>query len=84
VTVRLVAGRGSAEVTIGDDGPGIDADQVELIFERFHTADARQAGGAGLGLAIAREIAHRHGGDVSASNRPAGGAVFRVTLPLSA
>ena len=84
VTVRLVAGRGSAEVTIGDDGPGIEPGQLELIFERFHTADARQAGGAGLGLAIAREIATRHGGDVSASNRPAGGAVFRVTLPLSA
>jgi signal transduction histidine kinase len=83
VTVALVAGHGSAEVTITDDGPGIAPGQLELIFERFHTADARQAGGAGLGLAIAREIAHRHGGDVSASNRPSGGAVFRVTLPLS-
>ena len=83
VSVGLVAGHGSAEVTITDDGPGIAPGQLELIFERFHTADARQAGGAGLGLAIAREIAHRHGGDVSASNRPSGGAVFRVTLPLS-
>jgi two-component system OmpR family sensor kinase len=83
ITVRLVADRGSAELAVADQGPGIAPDQLELIFERFHTADARQAGGAGLGLAIAREIAHRHGGEVRAANHPDGGAVFHLTLPLA-
>jgi two-component system OmpR family sensor kinase len=83
VTVGLVARPGSAEVSVADQGPGIAPEQLESIFERFHTADARQAGGAGLGLAIAREIAHRHGGEVRAANRSAGGAAFCLTLPLS-
>jgi two-component system OmpR family sensor kinase len=83
VTVGLAVDGAGAEVVVADEGPGIAPDQLELIFERFHTADARQAGGAGLGLAIAREIAHRHGGELRAANRAAGGAVFRLTLPLS-
>jgi two-component system OmpR family sensor kinase len=84
VSVQLVAQDGSAVVEIADEGPGIAPDQLERIFERFRTADARQAGSAGLGLAIAREIAQHHGGDVQAGNRAAGGAVFRITLPLAA
>jgi two-component system, OmpR family, sensor kinase len=84
VTAELAATHASAEVTIADQGPGIAADQLERIFERFHTADPRQAGSAGLGLAIAREITQRHDGDLRAENRTDCGALFRVTLPLGA
>ncbi len=52
-----------------DDGPGIDSDELEQVFERFHRTDdarTRKTGGAGLGLAIVRAIAHAHGGDARA------------------
>jgi signal transduction histidine kinase len=72
-------------VAVADQGPGIPESDLREIFERFHKADpARQVGdhGAGLGLAIAREIILRHGGEVFAHNRDGGGAevVFRVPV----
>jgi two-component system OmpR family sensor kinase len=84
ISVELAARDGRAALSIADQGPGIAPDQLDRIFERFYTPEPRQAGSAGLGLAIAREIAHRHGGELTADNRPGGGAVFRVTLPLTA
>jgi two-component system sensor histidine kinase BaeS len=78
--------RGSfAAFVIDDDGPGIAPEQLERIFERFHRADpsrSRATGGAGLGLAIARELAELHGGSIAAENRKNGGARFTVALPL--
>jgi len=73
-------------VAVADEGPGIPGSDLAEIFERFHKADpARQVGdqGAGLGLAIAREIVARHGGEVFARNRDEGGAEvgFRVSAP---
>jgi two-component system OmpR family sensor kinase len=50
-------------ICVMDDGPGLPADQAELVFERFVSLDAK--GGSGLGLAIARELARAHGGDVT-------------------
>ena len=67
-----------------DDGPGIDADQRERIFERFHRTDqsrARIGGGAGLGLAIVQTIVEAHGGDVRALERPSGGARLELLIP---
>lgn len=84
VTVELAVHDDRAAISIADRGSGIAPEQLERIFERFHTADPLQAGGAGLGLAIAREIAHNHAGELHAENRRGGGAVLRVTLPLSA
>jgi signal transduction histidine kinase len=74
-----------AVVTVGDDGPGIPADERERVFERFARLDEarqRDAGGAGLGLAIAREIARRHGGTLTVADSERPGAVFVLTLPL--
>ena len=72
-------------LTVADDGPGIPEDQRERVFERFTRIDdarTRNAGGAGLGLAIAREIVERHRGTVAVDPQHEGGARFVVTLPL--
>jgi signal transduction histidine kinase len=82
VTVELAADDQHATVTVGDRGPGIPPDQLERIFERFYTTAPRRSGSSGLGLAISREIARRHHGDVHATNRADGGALFRLDLPL--
>jgi signal transduction histidine kinase len=64
-----------------DNGSGIAPENEDLIFEKFsRVADGSKAGGAGLGLAICREIMHRLGGDVSYVSQ-SDGAAFRVTLP---
>lgn len=73
-------------VTVADDGPGIPADQIDRIFDRFVRLDearSRDAGGSGLGLAIAREVARSHGGDLTVDADTTGGATFRLTLPRS-
>jgi signal transduction histidine kinase len=83
--VLTLAARGSAaELTVSDDGPGIPAADAERIFERFtRLDDARSArdGGAGLGLAIARDIAERHGGSLTLDPAVSGGARFVLRLP---
>jgi len=84
VRVEPATGDGPVTVTVRDHGPGIAEADLPLIWDRFHKADkARQRtdSGAGLGLAIAREIVVAHGGEVSAANAPDGGAVFGFTLP---
>ena len=72
------------QLEVEDDGPGIAADDLPHVFDRFYRADrARSTPGSGLGLAIAREIVLRHGGEIRAANRGEGsGAVIRVELPV--
>jgi two-component system OmpR family sensor kinase len=72
-------------VSVEDSGPGIPADSLDRIFDRFYRLDtgrARAEGGSGLGLAIARKLAEAHGGTLAAENRPDGGARFILRLPL--
>jgi signal transduction histidine kinase len=87
VAVTLdVAPPGTAALTVADDGPGIPAEAREAVFERFtRLDDARSAddGGAGLGLAIARDIARRHGGDLTVVDTGRRGAHFLLTLPVA-
>ena len=66
---------------MADRGPGLAADELERVFEKFYHAKSASAG-AGLGLAICRAVIEAHGGRIWAENRPGGGAVFRFTLPL--
>ena len=72
-------------VTVHDTGPGIAADFLPRIFERFSQADSsptRAAGGLGVGLSLVRELIERHGGEIRARNGENGGAMFTVRLPL--
>ncbi|MEU4822200.1 HAMP domain-containing sensor histidine kinase [Actinomadura sp. NPDC023710] len=84
--VRLSVGEeaGTAVVRVADDGPGVPPADHERIFERFVRLDdarSRDEGGAGLGLAIARDLVLAHGGDLAVREAPGGGALFELRLP---
>jgi len=81
VSVRPVDGELVIEVR--DHGPGIPEEVLPHVFDRFYKASASRprSEGSGLGLSIAMENAHIHGGDITAANSPEGGAVFVLTLP---
>ena len=65
-----------------DSGPGIAAEALPHIFERFYRGQASRTGrGAGLGLAIARELIEAQGGTITAESQAGQGSVFTVTLP---
>jgi PAS domain S-box-containing protein len=85
VHVRLEAINSHFELTVEDNGPGVDPEFLPFIFERFRQADSsstRRHGGLGLGLAIVRHLVELHGGTVEAGNREArAGAVFKVKFP---
>ncbi|TDU83947.1 signal transduction histidine kinase [Kribbella voronezhensis] len=69
-------------VTVEDSGPGIEAEDLDRIFDRFwHRMPPHGPMGSGLGLPMARATATAHGGSLTAANRPLGGAVFELTLP---
>lgn len=74
-------------ITIRDDGPGIPVELIDRVFEPFFRVDQARRKlipGAGLGLAIAREIVEKHGGSITIVNRPQGGLLQTVRLPLMA
>ncbi len=78
------AGAGRTRIDVVDSGPGIAADDLPHVFERFYQADAardRSTGTSGLGLAIVRALVEAHGGAVRAASEPGGGARFEVELP---
>jgi signal transduction histidine kinase len=77
---------GRVRIVIRDTGAGIPPEHLPRIFDRFYKVDASRAGtavpsGSGLGLSIVRAIVERHGGTVTASNAPEGGAAFELILP---
>jgi signal transduction histidine kinase len=84
VVVQATETDGEVLVSIGDTGPGIAPEHLPHLFERFYraeTARSRHAGGAGLGLAMAYEIARWHGGTLTARSEPGQGTTFTVHLP---
>jgi two-component system sensor histidine kinase ChvG len=86
---RAPDGRREVQVAVEDDGPGVPAENLETVFERFYTARPKGVafgGHSGLGLSIARQIVEAHGGRILAENRidadgTIRGARFVVTLP---
>jgi signal transduction histidine kinase len=78
--VATVSGPGQqACLTVTDNGSGIASGLLERIFDSFFTTKPQ---GLGVGLSVSREIVAAHGGCIEAANRPEGGAVFRITLPM--
>ena len=78
-TVEVRAANG--EVRVRDHGPGLREEDLPLVFERFYRASAaRGKPGAGLGLAIVRQVAEAHGGTIVAEDAPGGGTVMRMRL----
>jgi signal transduction histidine kinase len=87
VRVGLSAAGGSAEIAVADDGPGLVAEDIGRIFERFYRADPARSGehgGSGLGLPIARWAVRRHSGDIKVASTPGSGTVMTISLPLPA
>jgi signal transduction histidine kinase len=72
--------RDRAVLTVADEGPGIDRDVRERIFDPYFTT---KGSGTGLGLAIVKKIVLQHGGEIQAGSRPEGGASFTIALPLA-
>jgi len=73
------------QVDVMDQGPGLGPDELALIFERFHRSDkarSRSTGGAGLGLAIVRQLVEAHGGEVWAESEASEGTTFSFTVPV--
>lgn len=84
VELRLTTTSDTARIEVIDDGPGIPAAEHERVFERFVRLDAsraRDSGGTGLGLPIARQITRAHGGDLTSDSHP-GSTRFVLTVPL--
>lgn len=87
ITVRVTSGAGRAKFAVEDDGGGIDAEALPLLFEDKPAGaapvDSKGRHNMGIGLTVCRTIVKAHGGDMSAANRPGGGAVFWFELPLT-
>ena len=83
VTVTIAAdGTSGARFTVDDTGPGIPADQLPFVFDRFVRSADR--GGTGLGLAIAKRLVEAHGGTIEAGAAPGGGTRMRFDIPAPA
>ena len=78
IDIRTTTQASQVHIAVEDEGPGIAADMLDSLFDPFAT---NRISGTGLGLAIARDMVRGCRGDITASNRPAGGACFTVSLP---
>jgi len=83
VVVRLRTIAEGISITVADRGPGVPADRLDRIFDRFFMADPSRRGGSGLGLAIASEHAALLGGRLRARNRDGGGLAIELVLPVT-
>jgi signal transduction histidine kinase len=84
VKVTAAAVGSEVEVAVSDDGPGIPADQLDHVFDRFTRGEAgmtQRVGGTGLGLAIAKSMVELHGGAIGVTSKEGSGATFRIVLP---
>jgi two-component system sensor histidine kinase KdpD len=82
IVARAPADAGAIAIEVADRGPGIPPGDEARLFDKFFRGPQAGSAGAGLGLAICRGVIGAHGGTITAANRPGGGAVFRMTLPI--
>jgi two-component system OmpR family sensor kinase len=86
IAVALATAGDDRTIEVSDNGPGIAADDLPHLFERFYRVDAsraRRSGGSGLGLSIVQAIAEAHGGSVRVESSEGKGAVFTIALPIA-
>jgi two-component system sensor histidine kinase KdpD len=85
VDVTVAGDSGAVAIEVGDRGPGIPTAERELVFTAFYRSPSvpDSVGGTGLGLAVCKGIVDAHGGRIEAIDRPGGGTIFRVSLPLT-
>jgi len=83
VTVRAIPQDGVLRVEVSDEGPGVAPAHRQAIFDRYVRAPGTSPGGAGLGLFIAKEIVHAHGGEIGVDSEPGHGATFWFTVKLA-
>jgi signal transduction histidine kinase len=86
VTVRVRSSAGGVEITVADQGGGLDAAEIPRLFEPFYRgrrASEARIPGSGLGLALVKRIVENHGGRVSAANHAPRGALFTILLPAA-
>jgi signal transduction histidine kinase len=83
VTVSAAEVSGSVRFAVLDNGPGIAADELPLVFERFYRGKNATAEGAGLGLAISQSVARAHGGSLDVASSAGAGSTFTLTLPVT-
>jgi two-component system phosphate regulon sensor histidine kinase PhoR len=77
---------GRAEFMVKDSGPGIAAEHITRLTERFYRVDrsrSRETGGTGLGLAIVKHVVQRHGAELKIDSAPGAGSTFAIVLPAS-
>ena len=83
IEVRIHTAARTLTISVADRGQGISAESLPRIFDKFFRAPKSPTGGSGLGLTIVKGFVEAHGGEVSAANRPGGGAIFTLVFPQS-
>ncbi len=84
IQISAAAEQGALVLTVADRGPGLPAEALPYVFDKFYRGPSVPAGGSGLGLAIVKGFVEAQGGLVRAENRPGGGALFTIRFPLGA
>jgi two-component system sensor histidine kinase KdpD len=82
IELRVFTERQDLVLSVADRGPGLATEALTAVFNKFYRAPSAPPGGTGLGLAIVKGFVEAQGGRVAVENRPGGGAVFSVHLPL--
>lgn len=86
ITLSYSAGRGMVRIAVSDQGPGLSTEEQKHVFDRFYRgkgATKSHPSGHGLGLALARDIVARHGGNLALKSKPGQGSIFTIYLPRS-
>lgn len=84
VTITVEHAGSHVRITVADQGPGLDPDQVERVFDVYETTAGEERMGTGLGLPLSRRLAQLLGGNLYATPRPGGGGLFTLELPMNA